>query len=128
MPVKSQIDQTKQLTVFTGTGEISFSDVRNAIDSFYAGTHTLNVLWDLRKANVSKITSEQVDQIANLLYQYNGIREGVRTSLITPEDITYGLSRMLISLLEVKENGLPINMRVFRTYEEAMNWLFEQEC
>jgi hypothetical protein len=127
VPVKFQIDQTKQLTVFTGTGEISYSEVRDAIDSFYAGTHTLNVLWDLRSANVSKITSEQVDQIANLLYQYNGIRKGVRTSLITPKDITFGLSRMLISLLEVKEKDLPINMHVFRTYEEAMNWLFKEE-
>ena len=127
MPIKSHTDQSKQLTVFTGTGEISYSEIQNAIDSFYEGTHTINVLWDLRKTNVSKITSDQVNQIANLLYQYNGIREGVRTSLITPEDITYGLSRMLISLLEVKEKNLPINMRVFRDYKEAMNWLFKEK-
>ncbi len=46
MPITSQTDESKQLTVFTGTGEISFEEVRDAIESFYAGSYTLNVLWD----------------------------------------------------------------------------------
>ena len=123
MPITSQINEKRQLTVFTGTGELSFDEVRNAINSFYEGSHTLKVLWDMRDATAREISSGQVDQIALLLEEYGGRSKGVRTAIVTPTDLDYGLSRMLISLVEIREERYPVFMKVFRNMDEAVSWL-----
>ena len=126
MPIASHVDPSRDLTNFTGIGNVTFQEVTSAIENFYDGDHTLNVIWDLREATASSITSEQVDQIATLLQRFGGAREGVRTAIVTPVNINFGLARMLITLLETKEEDLPVGMGVFRTMEEAMDWLFER--
>lgn len=124
MPISSRVDESKRLTTFTGIGQISFEDVRNAIDSFYSGQPTLQVIWDLQNANTGGISSDEVDRIANLILKHGGIRERIKTALVAPSDVSYGLSRMLISVMEAKES-LPARMGVFRTMEEAVRWLAE---
>jgi hypothetical protein len=126
MPITSKIEPSKDLTHFTGTGNITFQEVTEAIETFYNGDHTLNVLWDLREATAGSITSEQVDQIATLLQRLGGVRKGVRTAIVTPVNINFGLARMLVTLLETKEENLPVGMSVFRAMEEAMTWLYER--
>ena len=123
MPLTSQIDEEKQLTIFAGTGELSFEEVRNAITSFYESDHSLKVLWDLRAAMAREISSGQVEQIARLLDEYRGRSKGVRTAIVTPTDLNYGLSRMLISFMEIKEERYPVFMKVFRNMDEAVSWL-----
>jgi hypothetical protein len=126
MPITSQVVPSKDLTHFTGTGNITFQEVTSAIETFYSGDHTLNVIWDLCEATAGSITSEQVDQIATLLQRFGGARKGVRTAIVTPVNINFGLARMLITLLETKEKDLPVGMGVFRTMEDAMDWLYEK--
>ena len=123
MPITSQIDEENQLTVFTGTGDLSFDEVKNAITSFYEGDHSLKVLWDLRAAVARAISSGQVEQIARLLDEYRGRSKGVKTAIVTPTDLNFGLSRMLISFMEIKEERYPVFMKVFRTMDEALSWL-----
>ncbi len=124
MPITSLRDEERQLTVFTATGEISFDEVTNAITSFYAGDYTLKVLWDMRDATAREITSRQVEQIALLLEEYRQQRSiGVKTAIVTPTDLNYGLSRMLVSFVEIREEHYPVFMKVFRTMNEALNWL-----
>ena len=123
MPITSQIDEERQLTIFSGTGELSFDEVRNAITSFYEGDHSLKVLWDLRAAVARAISSGQVEQIARLLDEYRGRSKGVKTAIVTPTDLNFGLSRMLISFMEIKEERYPVFMKVFRTMDEALSWL-----
>ena len=123
MPITSQIDEENQLTVFTGTGDLSFDEVKNAITSFYEGDHSLKVLWDLRAAVARAISSGQVEQIARLLDEYRGRSKGVKTAIVTPTDLNFGLSRMLISLMQIREERYPVFMKVFRTMDEALSWL-----
>ena len=35
MPITSQIDKTKNLTIYTLTGELTVDDIRSAISSFW---------------------------------------------------------------------------------------------
>jgi hypothetical protein len=123
MPITSRIDEEGQLTVFTGTGDLSFDEVRNAITSFYQGDHSLKVLWDLRAATAREISTEQVEQIALLLEKYGGRSKGVKTAIVTPVDLNYGLSRMLISFIEIREESYPVLMKVLRSMDEAVSWL-----
>ena len=126
MPITSRVDEENQLTIFTGTGDLSFDEVRDAITSFYEGNYTLKVIWDLCDATAREISSRQVEQIALLLEEYGGRSKGVRTAIVTPTDLNYGLSRMLISLVEIREERYPVFMKAFRTMDEAENWLASQ--
>jgi hypothetical protein len=123
MPITSRVDEEKQLTIFTGTGELSFDEVRDAITSFYEGGHSLKVLWDLRAAMAREISSGQVEQIARLLDEHRGRSKGVKTAIVTPTDLNFGLSRMLISFMEIREERYPAFMKVFRNMDEAVSWL-----
>jgi hypothetical protein len=114
------------LTVFTGAGEITYAQVREAIVGFYAGSHTLKVLWDLREANARPISAQEVDQLALLLNDSGRVAKGVRTALVTPRDATFGLSRMLIALLEGRAANASGSMQVFREMDEARAWLGER--
>ena len=124
MPITSLRDEEKQLTVFTATGELSFDEIRNAITSFYEGDYTLKVLWDMRDATARAVSSKHVDQIENLLEKYRQQRsKGIKTAIVTPTDLDYGISRMLVSIAEIREKRFPVLMNVFRTMDEALNWI-----
>jgi hypothetical protein len=127
MSIESSTDESKSLTVFTGKGQVTYEEVKAAIESFYDGDHTENVLWNLEKASIDRITPVQVKQLVSFLKQYTGARKGVRTAIVSSLDMTFGLARMLVSMLEVKEQGISIYMNVFRTIDEAHHWLFDSE-
>jgi hypothetical protein len=46
---------------------------------------------------------------------------GLRTAIVAPTDLLYGFSRMYQSLAELRE--APSTIEVFRTVEEAREWL-----
>ena len=123
MPITAQVNAENQLTIVTATGELSFDEIRDAITSFYEGDHTLKVLWDMREASARKLSSRQVEQIALLLEEYGGRSKGIKTAIVTPTDLNYGLSRMLISFVEIREEHYPVLMKVFRTMDEALSWI-----
>ena len=125
MTVIQKQDPEKNLTVLTGTGELSFEEVSEAIAGFYEGSPTLHVLWDLREARASHITSEQVNQIASSLSVLRNTREGGKTALVTPIDATYGMVRMFQLFLESLGQS-DIQMRAFRDMDEALQWMKER--
>ncbi len=127
MSIESSTDKSKSLTVFTGKGEVTYEEVKAAIGSFYDGKRTENVLWDLQNASIDMIAPTQVRQLATLLKQYGGARKGVRTAIVSSLDITFGLARMLVAMLEIKERDVSVYMNVFRTIDEAHRWLFDGE-
>jgi hypothetical protein len=123
MPVSAQVDPSNDLTIFVGVGSITKDEIIEAVRAFYGQKHTMKVLWDLREADSSGLSSENVKQIAEVLNDYGGAREGVQTAIVTPVNVTYGLSRMLISYLDSKEPHLYVPMNVFSSLEAAQSWL-----
>ena len=125
MPIEIQAYESKKLTICIASGELTFEDVSNAIESFYESTPTLNVLWDLSSTTTTNVTTGQVHQISELLERLRKSRKGGKTALVSPADITYGLSRMLQMLLDLTGDPLPVELRVFRDRKEAMQWFSE---
>lgn len=126
MPIDTNIQESNDLTIFTGSGELLLAEVLNAIKSFYSGPITLNVVWDLRQATVPDITSDDVNQIAGMLKTLRADRKEGRTTLVSPKDAMYGLSRMLELLLDSLGDSR-VEMRVFRDFDEAIAWLDQKE-
>jgi len=50
-----------------------------------------------------------------------GKLEGMRTAIVAPTDVLYGLSRMYKALAELMES--PATVMTFRTVQEAEDWL-----
>ena len=123
MSITEQGEPSKQLTIFTGTGELSFDEVLKTIRSFYGANPTLNVLCDLRQASAERISAAQVNQIAELIHKSKQIRKGGRTAIVSTRDVTYGVARMLEALINIPNDDSSYELRVFRDIKDAVRWL-----
>jgi len=52
-------------------------------------------------------------------------RQGGKTAVVAPKDLVYGLARMFQIMSDTDD--FPFETRVFRSYEEAEQWLLEKE-
>lgn len=79
----------------------------------------LGTLWDLRSADVSRMTSEDLRRMRSSRAQLRDRRGHSRVALLADSDLTFGIARMSGTIAELP--GLPIG--VFRTEAEAIVWL-----
>jgi hypothetical protein len=128
MPITSQVDKTKELTIYTLSGELTLDEILDALKSFWeAHTLTLNLLWDARSAKLSQLKSEEVTKITGFIGQYMHRfkeRKGGKAAIVASSNLQYGLSRILGTFYEME--GFPTQLKVFRTMDEAIEW-FDQD-
>ena len=66
MPITSQVDKSKNLTIYTLTGELTIDEIHEALKSFWeAHELTLNLLWDARSAIVTNLKSSDTREYCN---------------------------------------------------------------
>jgi hypothetical protein len=125
MPITSKVDKTRNLTIFTLTGELGIDEILGALKSFWEARElTLNTLWDARNAIVTNLKSSEIENIAEFVGQNRNRfeeRKNGKAAIVAPTDLQYGLSRILGTLYE-REN-VPIKLQPFRTMGEAIQWL-----
>ncbi len=120
--IKKQIDQDKNLTVYTVEGKVLSDEYKNAIHEFYEqGPVTANVLWDLTKAQLDHLESSDVLIISQTPRPFLSAREDGKTAIIAPTDLAFGLARMYE--FTSSEGEMPFDTKVFRTADEALQWL-----
>ena len=122
MPIKTQIDPTINLTTVICTGEISSEEIILAMIRYYQGIEglpTKMVIWDLSRASAEKISVNELEDIAELRLDNDNQMVSGKTAVVAPTDINFGLSRMILS----KTVGSRRNLNVFRTLDEAKEWL-----
>ncbi|KMY68528.1 hypothetical protein AAU61_02410 [Desulfocarbo indianensis] len=112
-------DLEQNLTFFEVRGAVGRRELEEAIASFYEGGPTRCVLWDLRQADLQRLATQDVRGLIRFMEQNNFIRAEGRTALVAPRDADYGLARMG----EVFAEGLPTQFGVFRSLEQALEWL-----
>ena len=74
MAITSYIDDDRQLTVYKVEGALDYHQVIEAMESFYSGDPTKNVLWDLNDASKIDVSSEDIRNIANFKPRYQSSR------------------------------------------------------
>jgi hypothetical protein len=128
MPITSQIDRTKNLTLYTLIGELTLDEIQNAIKSFWeAHDLTLNALWDVRSAKLTHLKSSDMESIAALIGQYAHRfeeRKGGKSAIVASSDLQYGLSRILGTFYEIED--FPTQLKIFRIMDEAIQWLDQE--
>ena len=119
--IESVVVEEQNLTIITGTGKLTKDELVQAIQSFYQGTPTINVLWNLLEADVSNIISDEVSDLANFVKSIAHSRPDGKTALVATWDATFGMGRMYQTWADVSEQTSHVN--VFRTIDEAHSWM-----
>ena len=125
MPVKTSADHDKQLTIHTVTGEPSFEEGMAAFKQFWEGKPTQNVLWDFRKASLTRLSSKETEAMIDYIRQHAKKRAGGKTAILVSKDLEYGISRMAQTLTEIKKFSFKVE--IFRSIEIAIQWFDKDE-
>ena len=122
MPIEYDIIEDKQLILAEGSGVVTGSDVIRHLDTLAADdryTMPMKKLVDYRTIDSIRISSEEADLIAQKKKSLINKFTGEKCAFVSPEDLTYGTSRVHQALVESAD----INTAVFRRIEEALEWL-----
>ncbi len=118
-----QIDEEKNIAYIKLSGQLDKKAILDTFDLTVSDKRYKNGmgrLWDFRDADLSSLKSETVIEMAQYSKTFpKGIND-VKVAFVASGDFEYGLSRMFE--MSSKSNT-PI--MVFRTMEDAENWLME---
>lgn len=122
--VGKQIDRERNLTTYQVSGRVSAGEYARNIQEFYAiGPITKHVMWDLTRAELEHLREEDVRSIGETPRKFSEERNGGRTAIVAPTDLAFGLARMYEFISDPSE--VLIEIQVFRSVEEATQWLEE---
>lgn len=122
MPISFEIDRAKDFTTFTIQGEISLSELLDAMDSYVKSGVTHSELYDVRQQTGERLTSSDIDAVVHYFRRSTGVRPAnSKTAVLVADVLDYGISRMIQILTEVA--GVPFKVEVFRSLEKALAWL-----
>ena len=113
----------ERCTVFTVTGQVELQEIMNTISAWYQEGMTRNVLWDLRGADLSCITSRQLQKMAAHVETFAHQARGGRTAMLMSGDEAFGLGQMYEVMTGLGAH--PTEHRVFYSRREAFFWLTE---
>ncbi len=119
--IMTHAEPEKNLTCFTINGPVEAAELVETIRWFYEHAVTLNVLWDLTHADLSRISVPDVQQIAALSAEYADRRTDGKTAIVGADDLTFGLARMYE--MNKESSNLPFQTETFRTIEDARHWI-----
>ena len=123
MPVIFEIDRVKDLTKFTLQGQVTLSELIDAVNAYGKSGVTLNELYDIRQLAGERITSSDIDAVVKYLHKYAVVRPvNSKTAVLVVEALDYGISRMIQNLTE---GAVPFEIEVFKSLEQALAWLDE---
>ncbi|MEW5914193.1 MAG: hypothetical protein AB1814_16680 [Thermodesulfobacteriota bacterium] len=123
MPIDTQIDRAKQLTIFKVKGAVSVSEAQKALISFYEGHPTQNTLWDCREGSLENFWEGAVADSArlslSLASRFRQARPQGKTAAVTPSDLDFGIASQYVAYAGLS----PYEFRVFRQMAQALQWL-----
>ena len=90
-------------------GILTFEELLNALQQFYAGTPTSDVVWDFSAASLEQLRFADIE------------RTGGKTAIVAPDDLGFGIGRVIGSLAESKDS--PIATHTFRQLTDAFKWI-----
>ena len=116
------INAKDDLTVFTVTGSLSHEDIIKFSNQYYMEIPPSKVLWDTRNGTVLDISTNEFRNIAKRMKELTVRRIGGKTAFVEDNNEDFGMGRLYESFAMSEE--LPVSYRVFRTIDDAKNWLF----
>jgi hypothetical protein len=127
MLIKKEIDKTKQLTIFTVSGEVDFDELLENYQLYYDDVQpSKNMLWDFRSAKGgNRLSQEGLRHFASFPKKYEHKRPVGKTAYVVEGDLGFGMGRMVMAYVELLDSKVDVN--VFRSMNEAIQWLEADE-
>ena len=119
--IRRTLKEDQSLTILTVHGTLTCDEVIATLDALHGNEVPLHLLWDMREADVSKITREDMDQIVAAEKQYVRLHGNGKTACVVQSELAFGRFRMYDALAELA--GLTNTRRVFRSMDDAVRWL-----
>jgi hypothetical protein len=119
--IRFTTDTSIDLSIFSCTGQLSADEIMKTVKSIYEGMPSRNIIWDLAESDVSSITADEVRELARGVKKLAHSREGGKTAIVSPKDISYGIGRMYQIFAEIYSQSAQIE--VFRSKLEAERWV-----
>ena len=123
MEISTQFNEELNLRIHKVEGPIDVDQLKEMLSALYKSPEydpNMNALWDLRAADFTSVTTEQVASMTGMVEKYWAKEGQSKASLIVSRDLDFGLSRMYEMLLS---GSSPDKVMVFRDYDEAEKWL-----
>ena len=124
--ITSKTFPEKDLSIYTIEGSASRDDLLNIVINLKPGQRTRHVIWDASCGTVETIGKDDIRSIAKFLKSGHGMRAGGKTGLVGPEDLDYGIGRMFPAYASLE--NLSVAYRIFRTLDEALAWIDEEQA
>ncbi|MBN2324754.1 MAG: hypothetical protein JXQ30_13555 [Spirochaetes bacterium] len=123
--IRITVEAQHNLTTFICSGTLKGSEILDTMQSFYEGSPTLHVLWDLSDTIMRETASKDVGQAISIIQQRKSNRQGGKTAIVAPRNHEYGMARMFQTRAKIRK--LPFETKIFKTLEEARQWLLSVE-
>jgi len=76
--IETSYDYKNDLAIHKVEGVFTAKEAKGKIEAYYQGKITKNTLWDFTKADVSKITTSEYQEIVNVAGTFAHLRKGGR--------------------------------------------------
>jgi hypothetical protein len=123
--IETKVDVKRSIAIHKCSGNLTTEDMSDAINAFYVSSTNKYTLWDFSNASMKNISMESVKQLIILEQKRASSIAGGRTAVVAPHNLEYGFARML--QMKSDTDDLPFKIGVFRTLEEANEWLLSEE-
>jgi hypothetical protein len=125
MAIRYWIDKDRKLIRAELTGSFTIEEMFNVIKDtlndpgFEKGFNILSNHLKVKRF----ITTPQVKGLAGLLASFRHVLENAKWAVVTVNPASFGMMRMLAVYLE----DVPMELRIFETEREALQWLRPEE-
>jgi len=120
MPFEAKKDDEHNLIIHVGHGQIHFADIEAELAACFGEEGwTRHSLWDLRDANLTLLSAEEVRTLAQRAVSYARKHAGVKNAWVAVAASDFGLCRMS----EMLADGVGLSLAVFHDYDEGLRWI-----
>jgi hypothetical protein len=123
-PIVTHKDPSKDLITYVCEGQISVDEILTAVQGYFSGEVTKDVLWDFAEANVD-IRQPQIDKLMIYLRtvppEEVEKRRGGRVAIVAPKEYVVGVMEQFKGWSEMVDALFVFQM--FYDADEALAWL-----
>jgi len=127
VPISTEIDKSRQLTIYTATGDVSVDEIISTLEGFYRSPEvTLNVLWDGRNAKLKPLSLKDLSKIMGYRKHHKDhrlARRGGKTAIVSPSHVESGVFEVAEMFKASLARRLSYEVQTFSSAEEAATWL-----
>jgi len=126
MPIHRYYDAESDILVLQPEGGLTMDMIRALNDKVINCDEYppyVNTIWDMRKTDYRNINKQFLEELIELRKEIMPVRGKAKLAYVASSDFEFGITRMY----EMLSVDIPQQMHIFRTIEEAKQWLTSSE-